>query len=227
MVRTWENNDRDMSREPCPDRIVDDIGGAFGMGSVGGFLWHFVKGARHTPRGERFHGGLFSAKSRAPILGGNFAVWGGTFSTFDCSLQYIRRRDDHWNAIASGFITGGVLAMRGGWRAASRNAVVGGVLLAIIEGVAALIVRSTSQTPREQTAQLLKQEEDMRKYHEGTGGAPSPFGSLFSSPPGAEDDAGPAPTPAAEGFSSPPPGLGFAEPEPAPEAPQGNKSSWW
>ncbi|ONK80476.1 uncharacterized protein A4U43_C01F18120 [Asparagus officinalis] len=25
------------SREPCPDRILDDVGGAFGMGAVGGF----------------------------------------------------------------------------------------------------------------------------------------------------------------------------------------------
>ena len=56
------------------------------------------------------------------------------------------RQDDHWNAIASGFLTGGVLqnlckldtdtdsaqrnlfqvlAARGGWKAASRNAVIG------------------------------------------------------------------------------------------------------
>jgi hypothetical protein len=116
-------------------------------------------------------------------------------------LQYIRRRDDHWNAIASGFITGGVLAARGGWKAASRNAVVGGVLLAIIEGVAALLVRSTSQTPREQTQMILKQEEDMRQYKEA-GGTESGFfglnplnamlggsapkedaGTTFSSPP--------------------------------------------
>lgn len=220
-----------MSREPCPDRIVDDVGGAFGMGCVGGFLWHFVKGARHTPRGERLAGGLFSAKSRAPILGGNFAVWGGTFSTFDCSLQYIRRRDDHWNAIASGFITGGVLAMRGGWKAASRNAVVGGVLLAIIEGVAALIVRSTSQTPREQTAQLLKQEEEMKKWQSENPGAQPMFGSLFGGPAEPSSSDIPAPPPAT--LSSPPatdsafagPTLGFSNAEEAPKEPA--KTSWW
>merc|ERR1719420_432237 len=94
-------------------------------------------------------GAMFLAKSRSPILGGNFAVWGGTFSCFDCSLQFIRQRDDHWNAIASGFLTGGVLAARGGWKAASKNAVIGGVLLAIIEGVAGLLMRSTSKTPRD------------------------------------------------------------------------------
>lgn len=214
MVKSWENNDRDMSREPCPDRIVDDLGGAFGMGCVGGFMWHFVKGARNTPRGERFTGGLFSAKSRAPILGGNFAVWGGTFSTFDCSLQYIRRRDDHWNAIASGFLTGGVLAARGGWKAASKNAAIGGVLLAIIEGVAALLVRSASQTPKEQHQMMLQQETMMRDMNE-TQGLGAPMTGLFSSP---------FPEPAADGggFSSPETGF------PEPEAQEGEQpKAWW
>eukprot|EP00928_Gymnodinium_smaydae_P048356 TRINITY_DN32317_c0_g1_i1.p2 TRINITY_DN32317_c0_g1~~TRINITY_DN32317_c0_g1_i1.p2 ORF type:complete len:201 (-),score=46.60 TRINITY_DN32317_c0_g1_i1:103-705(-) len=161
----WDTGDRDAGREPCPDRIVEDLGGAFGMGVVGGFLWHFVKGARNSPQGDRFSGGLYSARQRAPILGGNFAVWGGTFSCFDCSLQYIRRRDDHWNAIASGFLTGGVLAARGGWKAASRNAVIGGVLLGIIEGVAALLMKSTSKTPREMALEQMEQEKQMEAYN--------------------------------------------------------------
>ena len=41
--RWAEPQDRDAGREPCPDRIVEDLGGAFGMGCVGGFIWHFVK----------------------------------------------------------------------------------------------------------------------------------------------------------------------------------------
>ncbi|KAM3011466.1 hypothetical protein FF2_030168 [Malus domestica] len=32
------------SWEPCPDRIIDDIGGAFGIGTVGGSTFHFIKG---------------------------------------------------------------------------------------------------------------------------------------------------------------------------------------
>eukprot|EP00920_Eleutheroschizon_duboscqi_P036908 GHVT01088570.1.p2 GENE.GHVT01088570.1~~GHVT01088570.1.p2 ORF type:complete len:150 (+),score=19.29 GHVT01088570.1:715-1164(+) len=127
--------ERDLSREPCPDRIVEDLGGAFGMGCVGGFLWHFAKGWRNSPRYEKLGGGLFSAKTRAPILGGNFAVWGGTFSCFDCTFQHLRGTEDHWNAVASGFCTGGVLALRGGARSALKNAVIGGVLLGIIEAV--------------------------------------------------------------------------------------------
>mmetsp|Transcript_12314 Transcript_12314/g.35782 ORF Transcript_12314/g.35782 Transcript_12314/m.35782 type:complete len:146 (-) Transcript_12314:12-449(-) len=139
----------DLGREPCPDRIVEDLGGAFGMGCVGGFLWHFVKGARNSPRGEVLSGALYSAKSRAPGLGGNFAVWGGTFSVFDCSFQYLRGKEDHWNAIASGFLTGGTLALRGGWRSAMRNAMIGGVLLTIIEGVSMIVQRKWAQSPRQ------------------------------------------------------------------------------
>lgn len=62
-------------------------------------------------------------KVRAPILGGknimkcwrqgNFAVWGGMFSTFDCMFAAVRQREDPWNSIASGALTGGCLAIRG------------------------------------------------------------------------------------------------------------------
>lgn len=31
---------------------------------------------------------------RAPVLGGNFGVWGGLFSTFDCAVKGIRKKED-------------------------------------------------------------------------------------------------------------------------------------
>lgn len=45
-------------REPCPDRILDDIGGAFGMGAVGGGIWHLCKGLYNSPKGSRMRGGV-------------------------------------------------------------------------------------------------------------------------------------------------------------------------
>ena len=33
---------------------------------------------------------LTAIKARAPVLGGNFGVWGGMFSTFDCAVKGIR-----------------------------------------------------------------------------------------------------------------------------------------
>ena len=48
----------DHGREPCPDRILDDIGGAFGMGAVGGGIWHLIKGVKNSPSGARTRGGI-------------------------------------------------------------------------------------------------------------------------------------------------------------------------
>lgn len=62
-------------------------------------------------------------------MGGSFAVWGGLFASFDCTLMYLRQREDHWNAIAAGALTGGVLSARMGANAAFRSAVMGGVIL--------------------------------------------------------------------------------------------------
>lgn len=68
-------------------------------------------------------------------------MWGGLFSSFDCTLVWLRKKEDPWNSIISGAATGGVLAARGGWRAASRSAAVGGVLLAMIEGLNICLTR--------------------------------------------------------------------------------------
>lgn len=89
-------------------------------------------------------GAVSAMKARAPVLGGNFAVWGGLFSTFDCGLKGIRQKEDPWNSIISGGLTGGVLAARGGVKAAAVSAVVGGALLALIEGVGIGITRLTA-----------------------------------------------------------------------------------
>ena len=79
----------------------------------------------NAPRRQRIMGGLTHVRNRAPFLGGNnyihsinyslgsFAMWGGVFSSMDCLLIYYRQKDDPYNAIAAGFITGGVLAIRG------------------------------------------------------------------------------------------------------------------
>ena len=77
---------------------------------------------------------MAAARVRSPTLGGNFAVWGGLFSTFDCTLAKIRNVEDPWNAVISAGLTGGVLASRAGPRAMLGNAVVGMILISLIEG---------------------------------------------------------------------------------------------
>ncbi|KAJ0977379.1 hypothetical protein J5N97_012853 [Dioscorea zingiberensis] len=132
------------SREPCPDRILDDVGGAFGMGAVGGSAFHFIKGIYNSPKGERLVGGVQAVRMNAPRVGGSFAVWGGLFSAFDCTMVYVRQKEDPWNSIIAGAATGGFLQMRQGLRPATRNALFGGVLLALIEGAGIMLNRVLS-----------------------------------------------------------------------------------
>lgn len=148
------------------------------MGAIGGTIWHFVKGARNSPQGARFIGAIDAVKVRAPALGGSFAVWGGLFSTFDCTLQGVRGKEDPWNSIASGAMTGGVLASRSGMRAAGKSAAVGGILLALIEGISIAITRYTSQqalSPEEikNMREEMERAQGKQRGHEGLAAAAS------------------------------------------------------
>ena len=69
-------------REPCPWRIVDDAGGAFAFGFVGGTVYHAIGGARNAPKGHMISQAVSRVKARVPILGGSFAIWGTLFSCF-------------------------------------------------------------------------------------------------------------------------------------------------
>jgi hypothetical protein len=48
----------DHHREPCPDRILDDLGSAFSMGAIGGGLFHASKQMIWGPRGHKFRSAL-------------------------------------------------------------------------------------------------------------------------------------------------------------------------
>jgi len=137
----------DHGREPCPHRIFDDLGGAFAMGAIGGGVVHMAKGAYNSPRNYALIGGLEAITREAPRIGGSFAVWGGLFSAFDCALVAIRRKEDPWNPIASGALTGGVLQLRYGLPSAARSAAFGGFLLAVIEGISIMLTRLTAPPP--------------------------------------------------------------------------------
>jgi len=42
------------------------------MGAIGGGIWHYFKGLRNAPKGQRLIGGVYSVKARAPVVGGEF-----------------------------------------------------------------------------------------------------------------------------------------------------------
>lgn len=145
-------NDSIADREPCPWRIIDDIGGAFSMGAIGGGAFHVIRGSWNAPSNSRFVGGINAMAARGPVLGGQFAVWGGMFACCDCTLTAIRQKEDPWNSIISGATTGGILAARAGPKAVAQAAAIGGVLLALIEGMGIMITKSMSPplpTPEE------------------------------------------------------------------------------
>lgn len=77
-------------------------------------------------------------------MGGSFAVWGGLFSTIDCGMVQIRGKEDRWNSITSGALTGAILAARTGPVAMVGSAAMGGILLALIEGAGILLTRFAS-----------------------------------------------------------------------------------
>lgn len=156
-VDKQNRRDMDAGREPCPYRIVSDAGGAFALGAAGGTVWHSVRGWRNSPRGERLLGMRTAVKARAPVLGGNFAVWGLMFSSFDCTFAWLRRKEDPWNSIMAGAATGGLLVARAGRRAMVQHAIGGGVMLALIEGLNILITQRLAPPPEPGPGQEIPQ----------------------------------------------------------------------
>ncbi|GKV10010.1 hypothetical protein SLEP1_g21435 [Rubroshorea leprosula] len=54
-------------------------------------------------------------------------------------MVYVQQKEDPWNSIIACAATGGFLSMRQGFGAASRSAIFGGVLLALIEGAGIML----------------------------------------------------------------------------------------
>lgn len=104
------------NRNPCPFRIVEDCGAAFAMGILGSGVFQAIRGFRNAPSGlgRRLAGSCAELRARTAMTGGSFAVWGATFSAIDCTLVYYRRKEDPWNSVISGAVTGGILAARTG-----------------------------------------------------------------------------------------------------------------
>ena len=174
------------------------------MGCVGGGLWHSIKGARMAPSGARLSGSLSAVAARSPVLGGQFAVWGGLFACCDCTLTSIRQKEDPWNSIISGAVTGGVLAARAGPKQMASAAVVGGVLLALIEGMGIMFTRMMA--PPVPTAEDYAAQMDVTAPPTAGGLFPSSFPSFggSSDSSSSSSSSSPEPTPAASNVPPPP-----------------------
>jgi len=115
-----------------------------------------VGGARNAPKGitNRLMGAMANARVKAPRTAGSFGVWGLTFSLCECSLVALRRKEDPWNSIMSGAGTGFILAIRQGVLPAVGSAAIGGILLAMIEGVGIALNRFQAEMYKPVAPQL-------------------------------------------------------------------------
>uniref|UniRef100_A0A7S3J3Y2 Uncharacterized protein n=1 Tax=Euplotes harpa TaxID=151035 RepID=A0A7S3J3Y2_9SPIT len=90
-------------------------------------------------------------------------MWGGCFSSFDCLMIWYRQKDDPWNAVVSGFLTGGVLAIRGGANLAFKNALIGGVILGLIEGISIIMQSVMARRQFMMIEQMQKEQIEKMK----------------------------------------------------------------
>lgn len=89
---------------------------------------------------------------------GNFAIWAGLFSATDCALIGLRKKEDSYNQIAAGAVTGGLLAFRSGARVAMKNAVFGGMMLGCIVIVEKVMMKLHKR-------EELQMQKDMTEKH--------------------------------------------------------------
>lgn len=64
------------------------------MGFVGGTLFTAFRGYRNAPSPfkSRLWGMQNEVRFRAPVIGVQFAAWGGVFSICDCTLVALRKK---------------------------------------------------------------------------------------------------------------------------------------
>lgn len=116
--------------EYCPVRGAFAVVMGYGMGVAFGIM--FAGLSISSPHLEPFSGalppenapkvplwrqladGVKDLKTRALSSGKNFAAVGGVYATVECFLEQARGKRDLRGATASGFITGALLAVRGG-----------------------------------------------------------------------------------------------------------------
>jgi len=127
----------DFTRDPCPWRLVEDMGGAYSLGLCGGTVFHggkslFRREWRKVPR---------MVRQNAPKTGAAFAIWGFSFSLCDCTLIALRKKEDMLNSVIAGGTTGFVLAARQGMAVATVSGAIGALLLGLIEGGSLLMNR--------------------------------------------------------------------------------------
>ncbi|KAL6843934.1 hypothetical protein ACP4OV_026505 [Aristida adscensionis] len=116
-------------------RLIEDVGELILVGVAGGSAFHFVRGFRNSPNGCRLVGGAHAVRTNAPRFGGVCAAYSAVFCGFERAMSLARQREDHWNSIAAGAASSGLISVRRGLSAVACSALYRGTIFAVGAGV--------------------------------------------------------------------------------------------
>ncbi|KAG9448773.1 hypothetical protein H6P81_008738 [Aristolochia fimbriata] len=116
----------------------------FAMGVVGSSTLDFLKGVNDSPRGMRLVGGSQAVRMNTPRSAGSMALFGGLYSVFECSMAYIRQKEDPWNPIIGNAAVCGFHWRKEGFRAVTRATAVGAAVAAA--GQQVIIMRDKNRS---------------------------------------------------------------------------------
>lgn len=128
----------ELSAESWAKRVVGFMGLLNVFGYVGGTASYFHAGATHSPRGARFVGGCEAVRLYVPKFVHQLNLQGGLFAAINCSMAYVRQKEQPWDPLISAAATSGLLTMRQGLRASAVAALYSGAAVVLLEGGTAL-----------------------------------------------------------------------------------------
>jgi mitochondrial import inner membrane translocase subunit TIM17 len=74
-------------------------------------------------------------------------------------VKGLRKKEDPWNGIAAGFMTGGSLALRSGFKAVMNGAIACSMFVAVIEGVRIIFNRVIAENTRLEAPESMKKQQ--------------------------------------------------------------------
>ncbi|KAK3123452.1 hypothetical protein QOZ80_8AG0631180 [Eleusine coracana subsp. coracana] len=119
------------------DRVIDVAGDGFLLGTAAGSSFHFVKGLAVSPvgGGGRLAGAVRAVHANAPCVAGMCGAYAAVYCASKSAVSIAHQRDDPWNAVAGGAMSGGLLNARRGASAAALSAALGATTVAAVLGL--------------------------------------------------------------------------------------------
>ena len=134
----------DHTRDPCPIVILNDFGGAFAMGVIGGCVWHGIKVSEIHLMVKEDMVPFQQLKLELQLLE-VILVFGVVYFLLLIVLLKPLEKRRCLECSYSWVFTGGALAIRGGWKHTRNSAITCACLLGVFEGVGMMMQRLQAQ----------------------------------------------------------------------------------